>query len=94
MIPSLLQVEQMRDELIKLHPTDDSDQLSNASDRSDSSDSFDPKHHASSYHDNPDTGKKRFQVGAPKQSHKLCWVCLHRARQKLSSTQFALRCRD
>ena len=59
------EVDQMNDELLKLHPTDDSDRLSTvstASDRSDSSDSFDPQHHAGAYFVNPDNGKRRFQV--------------------------------
>ena len=56
------EVDQMNDELLKLHPTDDSDRASNASDRSDSSDSFDPQHHAGAYFENPDNGKRRFQV--------------------------------
>ena len=56
------EVDQMNDELLKLHPTDDSDRVSTASDRSDSSDSFDPQHHAGAYFVNPDNGKRRFQV--------------------------------
>ncbi len=58
----VLQVDAMRDELLKLHPVDDSDRVSNASDRSDSSDSVDPKHLPSAFYDNPNDGKKRFQV--------------------------------
>lgn len=56
------EVDDMTDELLKLHPTEDSDRFSNASDRSDSSDSYDPQHHVVNYYENPEDGKKRFQV--------------------------------